>query len=144
MMERCWNDKPNERPCVDELVEEVFALCSTIREYENRYVPLIDKTTGQQAFAHPPMNKLTTPPPYPGTVRRYTYYNIISKNNLKSSKMFKNIITNYAYSSPTTTNPPVDPLTLLLSHLLPESMDINELPAMTLIFTVVQLTLARL
>ncbi|CAD5206272.1 unnamed protein product [Bursaphelenchus okinawaensis] len=65
LMERCWHDKPYERPSVDEIAKEIDIICADI--YPNRYMPLIDKTTGSQAFAHPPRNhdNFKMPPPYP-------------------------------------------------------------------------------
>uniref|UniRef100_A0A1I7RLA6 Mitogen-activated protein kinase kinase kinase n=1 Tax=Bursaphelenchus xylophilus TaxID=6326 RepID=A0A1I7RLA6_BURXY len=67
LMERCWNDKPLLRPDVEEIVKEIDIVCAGI--YPNRYMPLIDKTSGSQAFARPPNvpQNYSIPPPYPGT-----------------------------------------------------------------------------
>ncbi|KAI1731173.1 protein kinase domain-containing protein [Ditylenchus destructor] len=51
LIERCWSDNPKERPYIAEVNSIVEFLCEI---YPNRYLPLIDRSTGQQAVAERP------------------------------------------------------------------------------------------
>lgn len=48
LMLRCWSDDPIKRPYISEVVNNVEALCEI---FPNRFIPLIDCTTGKKAIA---------------------------------------------------------------------------------------------
>uniref|UniRef100_A0A915E2A7 Mitogen-activated protein kinase kinase kinase n=1 Tax=Ditylenchus dipsaci TaxID=166011 RepID=A0A915E2A7_9BILA len=48
LIKRCWSDNPKERPYIGEVNSVIEVLCEI---YPNRFLPLIDRTSGQQALA---------------------------------------------------------------------------------------------